>query len=175
MTLVEVLLASALGSLVLAAVMALTVFSARSLAAVANYVDLDAMSRNALDKMSQEIREADALTSCHQAGDKTEAVFTGTNFITGAPYTLTYRHRKHDKKLTRTLGGNEQVLLTDCDSMDWYMYQGGMTNGTDSPIPTTDPKQCKVIQFSWVCSRKTLGEIANTESVQSAEIVIRKK
>ena len=60
MSLVEVMVASGLGSLVLSAVMAITFFSARSFAAVSNYVDLDAKSRTALDKMSQEIRQADA-------------------------------------------------------------------------------------------------------------------
>jgi len=175
LTLIEMMLATGLGTLVLAAVMALSSFSARSFAAVGNYVDLDSKSRKALDRMSQDIREVDSVLSCGRSGDTTEAVFTGTNFSTGAPYTLTYTHRKRDKKLTRTLGVEQQVLLTECDSMDWYMYQRGMTNGTDSPIPTTDPARCKVIQFNWVCSRQILGAKANTESVQSAEIMIRKK
>ena len=176
MSLVEVMVASGLGSLVLSAVMAITFFSARSFAAVSNYVDLDAKSRMALDKMSQEIRQADALTSCGRVGNKTEAVFTGKDPLTGAPYTLTYTHQQNLKTLTCTRNaGTPQVLLTECDSIDWYMYKGGMTNGTDSPILTTDPTQCKVVQLTWACSRKIFGNKANTESVQSAEIVIRKK
>ena len=176
LTLIEVMVASGIGTLVLAAVMALVFFSARSFAAVSNYVDLDAKSRNALDKISQEIRQADALTSCVRVGDKTEAVFTGRDPITGSAYTLTFTHRKRDKMLTRTRdGGAPQVLLTECDSIDWYMYQRAMTNGTDSPIPTTDPARCKVVQLTWACSRKVFDDKANTESVQAAEIVIRKK
>jgi hypothetical protein len=50
-----------------------------------------------------------------------------------------------------------------------------MTNGTDQPIPTTDVSQCKLIKLTWICSRNILGKSLNTESVQSAEIVIRKK
>ena len=61
MTLIELMVATALGAIVLSAVMALTIFSARSFAAVGNYVDLDVKSRNALDRMSQEIRQTDAL------------------------------------------------------------------------------------------------------------------
>src|SRR5207249_12231790 len=61
MTLVEVMIASALGTMALAAVMAFSFYSARSFAAVGNYVDLDMKSRNALDRMSQEIRQADGL------------------------------------------------------------------------------------------------------------------
>ena len=33
----------------------------------------------------------------------------------------------------------------------------------------------KVIDLSWVCSRSILGQKANTESVQTARIVIRKQ
>src|SRR5438128_4971532 len=102
LTLIEVMVASGIGTLVLAAVMAITFFSARSFAAVSNYVDLDAKSRTALDKMSQEIRQADALKSCGRVGNKTEAVFTGKDAITGAPYTLTYTHQQNLKTLTRT-------------------------------------------------------------------------
>ena len=55
------------------------------------------------------------------------------------------------------------------------MYQRNMTNGTDQPIPTSVASQCKLIKLTWVCSRDILGKSANTESVQSAEFVIRKK
>src|SRR5437867_12734336 len=84
MTLVELMVASAVGSIVLAALMALTFFSARSFAAVTNYVDLDARSRNALDQMSQEIRQAESVTTCNT----TNLVHTGTNVVSGTAYTL---------------------------------------------------------------------------------------
>src|SRR5256885_10873198 len=47
MTLVELMVATGVGSVVLAAVMALSLFSARSFAALGNYVDLDIKSRTA--------------------------------------------------------------------------------------------------------------------------------
>src|SRR6266536_3608155 len=172
MTLVELLIASALGGIALAAVMAFGFFSARSFAAVSNYVDLDVKSRNALDRMSREIRQADGLRS--DGYSDTQLIFTGKDPVTDAPYTLTYTYDPAGKKLTRTKGDETQVLLTQCDRLKWYMYQRNMTNGTDHPIPTTDPNACKLIQLTWVCSRDILGKSANTESVQSAEIVIRK-
>ena len=63
MTLVELMVATGVGSIVLAAVMALSLFSARSFAALGNYVDLDIKSRTALDQMSSDIRQADKLTA----------------------------------------------------------------------------------------------------------------
>jgi len=171
MTLVEVMIATGLGMVVLSAVMALTVFSARSFAAVSNYVDLDVRSRNALDRMSQEIRQADSLQTC----SATQLIFAGKDPVTTAAYTLTYDYNPGAKTLTRTKGADSQVLLTQCDSLAWYMYQRNMTNGTDQPIPTSIPGQCKLVKLTWVCSRDILGKSANTESVQSAEFVIRKK
>src|SRR5438309_12008786 len=63
MALVELMVATGVGSIVLAAMMSLTFFSARSFAAVTNYVELDARSRSAIDKMSQEIRQTDGLAA----------------------------------------------------------------------------------------------------------------
>ena len=173
MTLVEVLIAAGLGSVVLAAVISMTVYSARSFAAVSNYVDMDMRSRSALDRMSQEIRQADGMAP--NGFSATRLAFTGTDPVTLAPYTLTYTYDPALKTLTRALGGDTQTLLTQCDSLVWTMYQRNMSNQTDQPIPTSDPKTCKLIRLTWVCSRTLLGTSANTESVQSAEIVVRKK
>ncbi len=173
MTLVELVVAAGIGSIAMAAVMAFTLFSARSFAAVTNYVDLDMRSRSALDRMSQEIRQTDGLAA--NGYSATQLVFAGKDPVTSAPYTLTYAYDPIGKKLTRTRDGETQVLLTQCISNYWYMYQRNMTNGTDHPIRTDDPNECKLIQLTWVCSRDILGKSANTESVQSAEIVIRKK
>lgn len=173
MKLVELMVATSLGSVVLAAVMALTVYSARSFAAVSNYVDLDMKSRNALDKMSQEIRQADGLTTF----TTNQLVFSGTDPVTSSAYTLTYSYNSGAATLTRQKSSEaqSQTLLTQCSALTWSMYQRNMTNGTDQPIPTSDVSQCKLIKLTWICSRSILGKSLNTESVQSAEIVIRKK
>ena len=167
----ELMFATGIGTLVLAAAMAFTVFSAHGLAAVTNYVGLDVRSRGALDWMSQEIRQADAVTVC----DSTRLALVGKEPGSGAGYTLTYTYSPTLKTLTRTKGTDSQTMLTQCDSLNWHMYQRNMTKGTDQPIPTSDVNQCKLIKLAWVCSRNILGKSANTESVQSSEIVIRKK
>src|SRR5437867_6294595 len=102
MTLVELMVAIGVGSIVLAALMALTFFSARSFAAVTNYVDLDAKSRNALDKMSQEIRQTDGLAT--NGYSTTQLIFTGTDPVTSNGYTLTFTWDPAAKTLTRTKG-----------------------------------------------------------------------
>jgi prepilin-type N-terminal cleavage/methylation domain-containing protein len=177
-TLVELLIAAAIGTLVLAAIMALSLFSARSFAALSNYVDLDMKSRNALDKMTREIRQANTLTSF----SSTQLAFVGTDPVTSNSYTLTYTWdsaNPTNKTLTRTKSpGDTEVLLSGCDTLSWSMFQRNLTNdGTYdyAPQPTTNVNECKLLRLTWVCSRRILGKTANTESVQSSEVVIRKK
>ncbi len=38
-----------------------------------------------------------------------------------------------------------------------------------------DPSICKLINMSWKCSRTILGSKMNTESVQTAQVVLRNK
>src|SRR5438552_2371244 len=62
MTLVELLLATSVGSVVSLGVALLMIYSGRTFAAMANYVSLDRASRNALDTMSKQIRQTNKLT-----------------------------------------------------------------------------------------------------------------
>ena len=59
--LTEVMVAVAISSIVLAVVAAFAFYSARSFAAIGNYVDLDGTSRQAVDVMTKEIRQTKAL------------------------------------------------------------------------------------------------------------------
>ena len=62
-TFVELLVAMALSSIVMTAVGALTIYSARTFVALGNYTDLDLHSRNALDVIGRELRQATAGTT----------------------------------------------------------------------------------------------------------------
>src|SRR6266550_5821000 len=63
MTLPELMIAIGISGLVFAAVGVMVFFSGRSYAALANYVDLDNKSRQALDRMTKDLRQVDAVTS----------------------------------------------------------------------------------------------------------------
>src|SRR5438552_4616994 len=62
-TLMEVLFATFIGSIVLAGICSMYFYSYRSFAAQLNYVELDQYSQRALDKMSQQIRQVKAMTA----------------------------------------------------------------------------------------------------------------
>jgi len=171
LTLVELLVAVALGGVVMTAVMTLAFFSARSFAAITNYVDLDNSSRNALDIMSREIRQADRLLS----GDDHQLVFTHTDPVSGAAFTISYIYNPDNRTLTRLRPGESRtVLLQECDFLKFSIFQRNPVGGTYDQYPTANPATCKLVQLSWVCSRTILGKQANTESVQSAKVVMRK-
>ena len=169
MTLVETLIATGVGSIVMAALLALFLFSARSFAALANYVDLDNKSRNALDTMSSDIRQADFLTS-YQTN---QLVFQTTD--TTNTLALTYFYDPVATTLTRTLGVRSTVLLTNCTSLNFGIFARNPLGGQWDTYSNGVVSNCKLVQLTWVCQRGILGgRIANTESVQSAKVVMRK-
>ena len=167
MTLVELLIATAIGSLVAAGLASLTFFTARSFSAMANYVDLDHRSRMALDTMSKEIRQASRVTQA----DSTSLTF---EYDGGQ---LQYVYNGAAKTLTRLKNGvpDAKPLLEECDSLTFSIYQRNPIGGTYDQYPTATATTCKLVQLRWICSRKILGVTKNTESVQSAKIVIRKQ
>jgi prepilin-type N-terminal cleavage/methylation domain-containing protein len=171
MTLVEVVVALGLGSVVMVAVMSLILYTARSFIALSNYIDLDSVSRNALDVMSQEIREADRLVS----GSETQLTFARTDPLTGTTSNFSYSYNPVARELLRLEAGDRRVLLRECDFLQFSLFQRNKTRPNMDPIPVTLPGTCKFVQLRWVCSRQILRQAVNTESVQSAVIVIRRQ
>ena len=164
MTLVEIMVATAVGSIALAAVMSLWLFSARSFVAMGNYADLDRASRNALDLMSREIRGTRSLSS-----------FSATHlqFVDNDNTSLVYRFDADARQLVREKANtNRTVLLNQCDFLAFHVSQRNPSNDFNF-YTTTVARQAKLIDVSWRCSREILGARVNTESVQTAKIVVR--
>ena len=168
LSLVEFLVAMGIGSLVLAGLAALMFYTGRSFAALANYVDLDTYSRNALDTMSREIRQTRRLV----AGTSTRLQFEDSD-----GQTLVYEYNADERTLTRTKNGvtDSEPLLKECNFLQFSMYQRNPINGKYDQYPTATPSECKLVQLRWICSRDLIQARRNTESVQSAKIVIRKQ
>jgi hypothetical protein len=70
---------------------------------------------------------------------------------------------------------NTKTILTECDKRKFEMAQRNTRYGGYDVVPITNAALCKVVNVSWLCSRKLLGIKENTESVQTARIVIRKQ
>jgi prepilin-type N-terminal cleavage/methylation domain-containing protein len=165
LSLMEMLVAAAIGSLLLTAVAYLSLYSTRSFVALGNYADLDKLSRNALDIMSRDIRQS-ALLTAYQTNSLTFSNADGT--------TLIFNYDPSSRQVTRTLAGARSVLLTQCDFLNFDISQRNPSNNfTFYPVSATNASMAKLIDVSWRCSRQILGVKINTESVQTAKIVIR--
>lgn len=167
-TLVEIMVASAIGSLVLLATTSLTVYTARSFASVANYVDMDQHNRQALDRLAFEIRQADGVADT-----------CATNklvLMNGGVVDSTYDYDGTARTLTRTKGGASEVLLTGCNQLTFsYFSRNTVANTFDQFPPTNNMAVVKLVMVDWQCSRKLYGVNANTDTAHSAKIVIRHK
>jgi len=164
MTLTEVMVAVAISSIVLAVVAAFAFYSARSFAAIGNYVDLDGASRQAVDVMTKEIRQTKALFDYK------------TNSLTFTDYDdkpLQFNWDPTRRELTRVKDGMSTILLRECDSLEFHIYQRTPQPGTNSFYAAADASQCKLLDMKWRCSRSLFGRKANTETVQTAQVVIR--
>lgn len=167
MTLVEVMVATAIGTLILAAAGSLMVYNVRSLAALTNYADLDRYSRNAVDKLSQDIRQTTNLVSF----TSTELEFNASRGRSNIVYTYSPTSRT----LVRREGDNREILLSECDSLTFTVYGRNNVSNTWDQFVVTNASGAKLIKLNWTCSRTILGQALNTESVQTAKIVMRKQ
>jgi len=167
MTLVEMMIAVTIFLIAMSAVMTLTLYGARAFAAITNYVDLDQYSRKALDRMSLEIRQADRLD------------YYTTNrlvmSINGGTTNLIYSYDPIAKQLVRYLGTEVETLLKECSTLRFDMFDRNTVSNSFDQFPTSVATNAKLIRVSWTCTRTILGSEVNTESVQSAKIVIRKQ
>lgn len=166
MTLVEIMVATGLGSLVLLVLGSLTLYSARSFNAMVNYTDLNRESRNALDSISREIRQSRGLLE----RTPTSLVFK----LNSGKLSYTYDPEKKTLVQASDLGTN--TILKNCTSWSNLIFQRTPPEeGSDEFTETSDPASCKMVQISWVCSTAGSQLATNSESVQSMKVVIRKK
>jgi type II secretory pathway pseudopilin PulG len=165
-TLIELTVAAGVGFSVLAAMVSLFFFSTRSFAALTNYLELDQKTQAALDRMTREIRQMKALTAC------------ATNSITFQDQdaaTISYSYDTGAKTLTRTMGEAAEIYLTSCDSLSFSLFNRAPNGTTFQPVSTTSAASTKAVELAWSCSRVLVGSKVNTESMQSAIVVVRSK
>jgi Tfp pilus assembly protein PilW len=163
-TLVEVVVASALAVMVVAVIAMLAYYSTRSFMVMANYTNMNESSQFALDKMSKEIRQARGLT-----------VFATNEltFMDADGNALQFTYNPLIRSLVRSSGGVTNTYLTECDALQFWVYQHTMKSNTFDCYDPASVTNAKVIQVIWKCSRSIMGTKATTESVQSAKITIR--
>jgi len=163
MTLIEMLVAVTVGSLVLMVVGMVFMNSSRAFAAVNNYVSMDGDSRNALDHLTQEIRPAGNLV----AFSPTSLKF-GWHGQTNSFLVFNWDSTSGQLTEWNTSNTTTNILLKGCDQVAFSLFNASFA-------PTTNAAQGKGISVSWTCSRTILGSKSTTENMQQALVIIRNK
>lgn len=171
-SLVEMLIGTTVSVMFFMALNSFSIFAQRSFGAMGNYAALEQKSSHALDQMSKDIRQTTRL--CQY----TSNMLVFTNESTSA--SVKYSYSPYTRALTRIKNEGQEneetkVLLQECDQLEFGVYQ-------QNPIPTTFTQVAptnsfgltKVIQLHWVCSRTIMQAKLNTETVQSAKVVMRR-
>lgn len=170
-TLVELMIATGLGMVILGAVLATTIFVSRSFAIIGNYHDLDKDSRHTLDVLSRDIRSISNLTAF--SSSPTSARITLVD-MTGNQIDYKWNGTNFTRSITTPGAGSAitTVMLKNCDYLSVSNYQRS-ASANFSFVPTSSLDQTKLIDVRWHCWRSVIGVHLTTESVQTAKIVAR--
>ncbi len=169
MSLIELMVTIALAAIVLAMVATLYVFTLRSFGAMNNYTEMDARSRQAMDSMLKEIRQATQLVGFQTNGPNRWLKLTNAFQGTLVKYSW---DQASGVMLSQKTGQPAYTNLTGCDDWTFSFYlRYPDTNGNF--YPTTNNTLCKLINMSWKCSRTNLRKKINTESMVTAQVVLR--
>ena len=154
-------------TLLVLAVVAFSVFASRSFAALYNYTDLDAKNSAAIDQITRDVRQANRVKSATSS----RLVLEDADLEE-----IVYDYNSDQRVLTRTRSGVTRTNLTECDRLTFDLGQRNTVSNKFEVFPVaTTAETIKVVNVAWLCSRSLFGNKENTESVQTARIVIRKQ
>ncbi len=155
------------------ALMSMFIFSIRSFAAMSNYAVLDKANREAMDKLTREIRQAKLVTS-YTTNPPT------LSLVNGDGTTVIYTFNPNTQQMVRDgSDGSHEILLTNCTLLNFDLRQRNPSNGVWGIFPPAQgqwQQTVKAIELTWKTSM-TVSPTANvnSENVQTARIVIRKQ
>jgi prepilin-type N-terminal cleavage/methylation domain-containing protein len=172
-TLIEMMIGVAIFGIAGLALATIFSFSIRSFAALTNYSMLDLENRVAMDKLTSEIREAKAVL-----GYSTNAGANSLTILNGQTQMVTYTFSGSTKKMLRVTDSGSQVLLTNCDLLNFSLFMRPPTNATfDVYVPATNywSNTVKLVQLTWKTSTTLPTAQVQSENVQTARVIIRKQ
>jgi hypothetical protein len=167
------MIASSIGLMVITVALVLWAYASRNTASLLGYMELSTASKRALDVMSQQIRNAKAVTSCSPE-KLVLLVPSGTNRTTMTYWYNRPRQELHQIYLTAANKPGTNTLLTGCTNFSFSVFQ--RTPNSNSFQLTTNgfaTNTAKVVQMQWTCLRKITGSQNSLENQVSAKVVIR--
>jgi Tfp pilus assembly protein PilW len=160
----EALVAFAISLVLAAALAVLYLYGSRSFIALDNYTDMNLLSQLALDKMSKDIRQAKQVTGY---------ATNGVTLSDANGNSLQFLYNPTNQTLVRLSGGRTTTYLTNCSSLQFWIYQPTPTSNTFTCYTPAYVTNARVIQVTWKTYRKIRGLSATTESMESAQIAMR--
>jgi prepilin-type N-terminal cleavage/methylation domain-containing protein len=163
----ELLVATAIGSIMLLFAGSFYAFSMRSFTSMANYTDLNLKSRNASDLISRDLRSALSVQSLNN----NQLVLNGP----GGTTNITYTYDAVRGTLSRGDGTSTRVLLTQIATNSFaFCFYGRPAGSIYESFPTNSPNGAKIVGFKWSCTRPVMaGSAASSESLQMALVNLR--
>ena len=174
-TLVEMMVAVGVFSLVGMALMGSYIFGVKSMAAMYNYSMLDQCNRQAMDQLTREIRQSKQVLAYTT---NSITVRTANDDGTDGP-AVTYSFSPSVKKLLRTSSdGTSKLLLDNCSLLSFQLFTRCPSNGVFGSFPVAInnwSNTVKVLQLTWKTSVALPSGVVNSENIQTARVVIRKQ
>lgn len=179
-TLLEMLVAMGIGIVMLGMVATISVDTMLNFAAMGNYVNLADQNRNAMDVIGREVRDSNALVAF---STNNPSYLELSNSISGTITTLSFDINSNTLTMSKT-GQTNRTLLTLCEYWTFSLYNRApliTSNGISFYSSTNyltgqiDPTRTKVINLTWKCTRYVLGTQLNSQSVQTAQVMLRNK
>ena len=163
-TLVEVMVATGLATMMAAALVFISMFTSRSFVALNNYTDMELGSQLALDKMSKLIRQGRQVTACST---------NSLSLVDSSGNPMQFNYDPVAKTLTVAASGQTNLYLTTCDSLQFWIYQHTPISNTFDCYAPAYVTNARLVQLTWSRSRPIVGTSQSTETVESAEVALR--
>lgn len=167
-SLVELMVASSEGVLLMSLVLAVLVTCMSVGASVGNYSDMSAQARIAMSQMESDLRAVSQLTTATTTRLDCEVV---TAVIAEVPTinTISYYYDSGSKSLYREspTGSNKRLVMSDVKNCQFVYF-----NGSDAPA--SDAITSKKILIYAEMERRNVGKI-NTDNIVSAVVVMRSR
>lgn len=168
-SLVEILVASSLATVVMAGVMTAFLFVGRTSVSLRNYADLETQARNAMETFAQDVRMSSGVV-WNSAESLTLTIQQG-NVST----TATYTYDATARTFSRTIGTTTDILITSIRSFAFNAYSIDTTAISLAAPTAATNTATKQIQISLETERINRTLALHTNKVISARFVLRNK
>jgi hypothetical protein len=166
---VELMVATSLGTIIMAAVMSTFLFIGRTSIVMRNYADLETQARNAMEIFAQDVRMSSAV-SWTNANSVSMTVRSG-----GVSQPVQYAYDASSRTFSRTFDGTTTMLISNIRNFAFSAYSID-TEPLSLAAPTAATNTAtKQIQIALETERRNPVLALTTNKVISARFVLRNK